>query len=90
MQIVQTRNFQQQVKKLHTNQKRDLDNAVKVIAHNPLIGEAKKGELSAVRVYKFKMVNHLTLLAYRFVDKELQLILLAVGSHENFYRDLSS
>lgn len=48
----------------------------------------KKGDLSEVKVYKFKMVKQLILLAYKVNKNEFQIILLAIGSHENFYRDL--
>jgi mRNA-degrading endonuclease YafQ of YafQ-DinJ toxin-antitoxin module len=34
------------------------------------------------------MVNQLALLAYTYEDNRLILTLLALGSHENFYRDL--
>ena len=53
----------------------------------PLLGEQKKGDLSFMRVYKFKMVNQLTLLGYSYEDGALVLELMALGSHENFYRD---
>lgn len=88
MNILQTPTFIKQVKKLHKNQKNDVDQAVKDIIKDPSIGDLKKGDLSGVQVYKFKMVNQLTLLAYEWNKGELQLLLLALGSHENFYRDL--
>ena len=88
MNIVQTPTFSKQVKKLHTNQKDDLDSAITAIVNDVTIGDLKKGDLSGIRVYKFKMVKQLTLLAYEFYEGELQLILLALGTHENFYRDL--
>ena len=88
MNIVQTPTFAKQTKKLHKNQKKDLDEAIKEIIKNPLIGEMKKGDLNGVQVYKFKMVKQLTLLAYDFNSSKPQIILLALGSHENFYRDL--
>ena len=86
--IVQSNSFKKAVKKLHANQKSDLDKAVKLIASNPNIGEQKVGDLSTIQVYKFKMVNQLTLLAYQYEDEQLILTLLMLGSHENFYRDL--
>ena len=52
------------------------------------IGDLKSGDLGCVRVYKFKMVNQLNLLAYSYEGEVLTLSLLALGSHENFYRDL--
>lgn len=89
MKIIQAPSFAKQVKKLHQNQKKDLDGAVKKIVENPTIGQSKKGDLAHIRVYKFKMTNQLTLLAYEWHHDALQLIiLLALGSHENFYRDL--
>ena len=48
----------------------------------------KKGDLVGVRVYKFKMVGQLTLVAYEFYEGKLFLVMLAFGCHENFYRDL--
>ena len=88
MNVLQTPTFIKQVKKLHKNQKSDLDQAVRDIIKNPSIGGLKKGDLNGIQVYKFNMVNQLTLLAYEFDQGALQLLLLALGSHENFYRDL--
>ena len=84
MNILQTPTFKKQTKKLHKNQKKDLDKAVKTISENPSIGEIKKGDLNGIQVYKFKMVKQLTLLAYEFYEGKLELILLAFGTHENF------
>ena len=86
--IVQTTMFSKAVKKLHKNQKKDLDEAVKAIVADPNIGDAKIGNLSGISVYKFKMVKQLTLLAYQYEDQTITLTLLALGTHENFYRDL--
>jgi len=88
MQIVQTPSFKKQCKKLHHNQKVCLDKAVRQILETPDIGELKKGDLSGVRVYKFKMIGQVTLLGYEVFDEQMQLVLLALGVHENFYRDL--
>ena len=88
MKIIQTSIFVKQSKKLHKNQKQDLDSAIKTILINPLLGDMKKGNLNSIRVYKFKIVQQLTLLAYEWYEDELLLILLALGSHENFYRNL--
>ena len=88
MHILQTPTFKRQIKKLHKNQKKDLDQAIKKIIENPSIDDMKKGDLSGTQVYKFKMVNQLTSLAYEFYENEMQLIMLALGTHENFYRNL--
>ncbi|MBC3766399.1 type II toxin-antitoxin system RelE/ParE family toxin [Neptunicella marina] len=86
--VLQTASFKKAVKKLHANQKKDLDKAVKTLMDDPLIGEPKKGDLSFLRVYKFKMVKQLTLLGYSYEDGTVILELIALGSHENFYRDV--
>jgi addiction module RelE/StbE family toxin len=88
MQILQTNTFANAVKKLHKNQKKDLDKAINEIIDDYTIGEEKTGDLVGVRVYKFKMNKQLTLLAYTFEEKILILTLLALGSHQNFYTEL--
>jgi hypothetical protein len=45
-------------------------------------------DLAFLRVYKFKMVKQLTLLGYSYEDGTVILELIALGSHENFYRDV--
>lgn len=91
MKVLQTNRFQKAVKKLHANQKLELDNVIQQLIQNPEIGELKKGDLTGVRVFKFKMQNQLTLLGYRFINDNPCLLMLSVGSHENFYhRDLKA
>lgn len=89
MKVLQTRSFKNAVKKLHKTQKADLDHAIRTIINDPSIGDKKSGVLSAVRVYKFKMVGQLMLLAYNYENEVLTLTLLAISSHENLYRDLN-
>jgi mRNA-degrading endonuclease YafQ of YafQ-DinJ toxin-antitoxin module len=80
--------FDRTVKKLQKNEKLDLDRAIKELMDNPLLGEQKKGDLSAARVYKFRMIDRQALLAYLFDEIEPSLTFIAIGSHEDFYRDL--
>lgn len=49
--VVQTRRFGRQYKKLHDNVAANVDEAVSVMAHNPDVGERKKGDLAALRVF---------------------------------------
>ncbi len=86
--VLQTPSFKKAVKKLHKNQKADLDKAVKELVNDPFLGEQKKGDLAFLRVYKFKMVKQLTLLGYSYQDGSIALELMALGSHENFYRNI--
>jgi len=85
-QVIQSAAFKRAYKRLHPNQKADVDEAVQAIVTDPSLGEAKKGDLAGVYVYKFKCNGQLTLLAYEY-DPGTRLLLL-LGSHENFYRDL--
>ncbi len=85
---MQTRRFARQYKKLHDNVAADVDDAVAVVVAKPRGEELKKGDLAALRVYKFHSHNQLFLLGYT-VDDGLRLVYLeSVGPHENFYRDL--
>lgn len=86
--VLQTASFKKSVKKLHQNQKRDLDKEVRELIGNPLLGEQKKGDLSFIRVHKFKMSKQLTLIGYGYEHGTVTLELIALGSHENFYRDI--
>ena len=90
MKILQTVSFKKSVKKLQRNQTLELDEAIRKIAQNPSIGELKKGDLTEVRVYKFKIKHSLILLAYTYDNMDQTMTLLKLGSHENFYRDLKS
>ena len=84
----QTRRFARAYKKLHDNVAADVDEATRVVAADPTVGERKKGDLAELFVYKFHSQNQLYLLGYT-VDDEVRLVYLeAVGPHENFYRDL--
>ncbi|MDD4962356.1 MAG: type II toxin-antitoxin system RelE/ParE family toxin [Gallionella sp.] len=86
--ILQTRRFSRQYKKLQDNVACDVDLAVETVAAQPTLGERKKGDLAALLVYKFRSQGQLYLLGYT-VDNGVKLVYLeAIGSHENFYRDL--
>ncbi len=81
-----TATFNKAVKKLHARDKKVVDEAVRTILAEPTIGEAKKGDLLGVSVYKFKINKQEVLLSYSLSSSEL--LLIALGSHENFYRDM--
>jgi mRNA-degrading endonuclease RelE of RelBE toxin-antitoxin system len=87
MRLLVTPTFERAVKKLYPQQKADLDDAVRAIAGDPGIGEAKVGDLAGIQVYKFRLGNRMSLLAYRILAEDT-VKLLMVGPHENFYRDL--
>lgn len=90
--------FKQFVKKAHKPLKLAVEDQVDVVCEYPLIGEAKKGDLSGFYVHKFKFNQQEYLIAYRPLSEEqigdvVQVEFLAidfykVGVHENFYDDL--
>ena len=84
--VLQSAIFARADKRLHKIQKVDVDTAIEVIVKSPEVGELKRGDLAGVYVYKFKSQNQLMLLAYEY--DPLTRMLLLLGSHENFYRDL--
>ena len=86
IQILQQSRFYRFYKKLHPKEKAAVDLAVEAIVADPMCGEAKRGDLAGVFVYKFLCVGKHYLLAYEFDPRTR--ILLLVGTHENFYRDL--
>jgi len=88
MKIYQSRTFENKVKKLSKHEKELLDDAIKKIAENPLIGEEKKGDLKAGYVHKFKIKSLQYLLSYRKIKSDIELIM--VGPHENYYKELKS
>lgn len=69
MRLLVTPTLERAAKKLHTQLKTDLDTAVRNVADDPEIGEAKVGDLVGVRVFKFRMNNQLCMLSYRVLDE---------------------
>ncbi|CAI0699647.1 MULTISPECIES: type II toxin-antitoxin system RelE/ParE family toxin [Serratia] len=85
--VYQSRRFEKALDKLPEALQEIVEDEVDAIIANPEIGELKKGDLSFLRVHKFQLNNRLTLLGYSWVEDKLELYLLSVGSHENFYQD---
>ena len=84
--IKQMPSFKKTYKKLHRQDKIKVKDAIEMIIANPRAGQEKKGDLSGIFVYKFKIHHCEILLAYEWDVR--QRTLLAMGIHENFYRDL--
>ena len=92
LEIQVTASFARAAKKLHPRDKKVVDQAVRDVADSPSIGEEKRGDLTGYFVYKFKLNNQETLLAYALRPdkfKPTSVILMAVGPHENFYTQLT-
>lgn len=87
-QVVQTRRFARVYKKLLPGLQASVDQAVDLVANDPNLGERKKGDLAKLWVYKFNVGGQLYLLGYTRDDQIRFVMLEALGSHENFYRDI--
>ena len=85
MKIYQSRSFEKKTKKISQKEKKRLDEEIKKIAKNPVLGE-KKGDLRGIFIHKFKIHTTQYLLSYRLTGDRLELIM--IGPHENYYRDL--
>lgn len=91
--------FSKFVKKQHKSLQLVIEDAVEDICENYKIGEAKKGDLQGVHVFKFTHNKQEYLIAYRPLKDEdllgtganielLSIDFYQAGSHENFYSDL--
>lgn len=87
-QLIQMPRFERLKKRLLPSAQLALDEAVREVMNQPLVGELKKGALRDVRIHKFKAGNLPLLFAYKFDAKRNVIEAWAVGPHENFYRDL--
>ena len=63
-----------------------IEDEIENIVLKPEIGEAKTGDLPAIRVHKFSYKKQRYLIAYR--DQKEHIVFFKIGPHENFYREL--
>ena len=85
--ILQKPLFKRNYKKLAPNQRPEVNAAIRAIVTDPEIGEGKKADLAGVSLYKFSVAGQQYLLAY-CQEANGDIVLLSLGVHENFYRDL--
>jgi mRNA-degrading endonuclease RelE of RelBE toxin-antitoxin system len=98
MKVSYKRPFSQFVKKAHKPLQLAIEDAVEEICANPVIGVTKVGDLTGMRVYKFRFNRQEYLIAYRPSSETQQrhdepvefmaIDFYQVGSHENFYDTL--
>ncbi|MCX6094013.1 MAG: type II toxin-antitoxin system RelE/ParE family toxin [Candidatus Bipolaricaulota bacterium] len=80
--------FNRVKKKLPAPLRAEVDTQVDLICASPRVGEQKRGDLSEVFVHKFRLAGQLYLIAYLVDEAKKIVTLLALGGHENLYRDL--
>lgn len=87
--VVQAPRFARAKRAFPASVQLQIDEIVKTIMADPLVGEPKSGALKGVWVEKFKVGAQQLLVAYSFAAKTQTLEMLDVGPHENFYRGLT-
>lgn len=85
--VYQSRRFEKKFDSLNQQERNTVDEQIERIIEDPEIGEQKKGDLAFLRVHKFRLANQQYLLGYSWVEQKLELYMLSLGSHENFYDD---
>lgn len=85
VEVFQSRRFEKALGKLPLALLEVVEDQIDQIIENPYLGELKKGDLSYLRVHKFSLNRQQVLLGYSWKEERLQLFLLALSSHENFY-----
>ncbi|WP_347363448.1 type II toxin-antitoxin system RelE/ParE family toxin [Vibrio vulnificus] len=88
IEVYETRRFEKQLSKLSEAQCTVVEDEIDKIIENPELGTRKKGDLSHLWVHKFKMDKQEVLLGYSWVEDKLELYLLNVGPHENYYESM--
>ncbi|NAW64080.1 type II toxin-antitoxin system RelE/ParE family toxin [Photobacterium halotolerans] len=85
IEVFEARRFTKALSRLPTKQLNIVEDEIEKIIANPKIGQQKTSDLSHLGVHKFKVSKQELLLGYSWINNELRLCLLSLGSHENFY-----
>nr|WP_318383896.1 type II toxin-antitoxin system RelE/ParE family toxin [uncultured Enterobacter sp.] len=83
--VYQSSRFEKAFKRLSKEDQDSVDEEIDRIIANPELGERKKGDLSYLWVHKFYMGKQQYLLGYSWLDQQLVIYLLSLGTHENYY-----
>lgn len=86
--VYESNTFTKQLAKLSDEQLKVIEDEIDKLIDNPELGERKVGDLSYLWVHKFKLEGQLVLLGYSWVENKLELYLLNISSHENFYQEV--
>ena len=84
--VIQASGFLRACKRPHNNKKDAVDVALAVNVSQLEGGQASKGDLADLPMYAFDCVNQVYLPAYEYNPQTR--VLLLVGAHESFYRNL--
>lgn len=73
---------------MDTSIKKILLHALDEIAENPLIGDRLKGDLSSIYSYHLHEKGVEYRIAYQIKTKDIVVLVLQIGTRENFYEKL--
>ena len=77
-----------QINKFDKPIKNKIIDALEKIAENPFVGEILKGDLALVYSYPLKIAGVKYRIAYQIKEQEIAVIVIQVGTRENFYEEL--
>ena len=77
-----------QLKKYDKPIRNKIISALDKIAENPFIGEVLKGNLSILYSYHIKVTGVEYRIAYQIKEQELVVVIIQMGTRENFYEEL--
>ena len=84
----QTPRFLRLYKRLTKRELAFVHESMDLVLTNPHLGQEKRGDLSNLYVYKFKVGKTQWLLGYSLNETKRVVTWEVIGQHENFYRDL--
>ncbi|WP_286237935.1 type II toxin-antitoxin system RelE/ParE family toxin [Neptuniibacter halophilus] len=87
IEVYESRLFKRVMDSLDEKTLTRVEDEIEKIIENPEIGIRKKADLKFLWVHKFKIDGREMLLGYHWNEGRLELYLLNIGPHENFYRD---
>lgn len=85
IEVYQSSRFEKAFHRLIKADQDRVDEEIERIIANPETGERKKGDLNYLWVHKFYIAKQQYLLGYSWVDQKLEIYLLSMGTHENYY-----
>ena len=88
MKIIEASHYKKTTKKLHSNEKNFLEDALNAVKKDPSIGKVLKGRFSADRTYRLKEMPKFRLI-YSYDEQSDTLTLLEFEKRKNVYKKLS-
>ena len=88
MKVIEASHYKKTTKKLHSNEKNFLEDALNAVKKDPSIGKVLKGRFSADRAYRLKEMPKFRLI-YSYDEQSDTLTLLEFEKRKNVYKKLS-